>query len=203
MKRKLFLFAALTAVAAFVVSCSKDDEGIIFKASAEQPSDNGKMSFSGRKLLWSADDTISIYDNASPSGLYVPASDPNSSTCDFKHCSGGVASAAPFKAVCPASIHTSADEVTLPAVQRSPDGSLTRLPMYAYGTNENLDFYNLCGVVRFRLSASSDASVRSIAVTTNANTNGAATISGSGTSVTLGTLGGTATTTLSLARRRV
>ncbi|MBQ9473387.1 MAG: hypothetical protein IJU81_03120, partial [Bacteroidales bacterium] len=74
-----------------------------------------------------------------------------------------------------------------------------RLPMYAYGTDENLHFYNLCGVVRFRLSASEAVSVSSIAVTANRNINGVATISGSGTSVSLGAIGsGSATTTLSL-----
>ena len=124
---------------------------------------------------------------------------PASRSCDYEYYSGSAASVAPFKAVTPASIHTAADEVTLPAVQNSADGSLHRLPMYAYGTDENLHFYNLCGVVRFRLSASEAVSVSSIAVTANSNINGVAAISGSGTSVSLGSIGsGTATTTLSL-----
>ena len=225
MKKNLILLAFATVVAAVVVSCSKETgEGMVFRASAEQTTENGnvshsesnggshtlpnqrnvmseanKLSLSGHTLLWSADDTISIYDNASSWGLYVLAGSPGSSRCDYEYYSGSAASVAPFKAVTPASIHTAADEVTLPAVQNSADGSLHRLPMYAYGTDENLHFYNLCGVVRFRLSASEAVSVSSIAVTANSNINGVAAISGSGTSVSLGSIGsGTATTTLSL-----
>ena len=225
MKKNLIFLAFAAAVAAVVVSCSKESgEGMVFRASAEQATENGnvshsesnggshtlpnqrnvmseanKLSLSGHTLLWSADDTISIYDNASSWGLYVLAGSPGSSRCDYEYYSGSAASVAPFQAVTPASMHTAAAEVTLPAVQSSADGSLRRLPMYAYGTDENLHFYNLCGVVRFRLSASEAVSVSSIAVTANRNINGVAAISGSGTSVSLGAIGsGSATTTLSL-----
>ncbi|MBQ9473938.1 MAG: hypothetical protein IJU81_05975, partial [Bacteroidales bacterium] len=169
--RKAFILAAVAAIGILAVSCSKEESKEVqtFKASAEQTSETSKISLSGLSLRWSADDTISIYDNASSHGLYVLAGSPGSSRCDYEYYSGSAASVAPFQAVTPASMHTYANEVTLPAVQSSADGSLRRLPMYAYGTDENLHFYNLCGVVRFRLSASEAVSVSSIAVTANRN----------------------------------
>ncbi|MBQ9473743.1 MAG: hypothetical protein IJU81_04975 [Bacteroidales bacterium] len=203
--KKTFFFAAVAAISILAVSCSKEESKEVqtFKASAEQTAENSKISLSGLQLRWSAGDQISVYDAASNNGVYALSSGEGTNSGEFAHSSGSSVSAAPFSAVYPASIRTGATTVSLPAVQHSADGGLQALPMYAVGDDMELKFHHLCGVVRFRLSASSAASVSSIAVTTNANTNGSATISGSGTSVALGTLGGTATTTLSLARRRV
>ncbi|MBQ9473389.1 MAG: hypothetical protein IJU81_03130 [Bacteroidales bacterium] len=195
--RKVFILAAAAATM-LMASCSKEAENKVFKAEAEAAAESGKVAYSGGSLLWQAGDEVSIYDGSSNSAVYAVASGDGTSRCEFAYSSGSALDAGSYTAVSPAAIRTGVSTISLPATQSSADGSLTGLPMYAVSSSENLKFYNLCGVVRFRLSASSDASVRSIAVTTNANTNGAATISGSGTSVTLGTLGGTATTTLSL-----
>ncbi|MBQ9474447.1 MAG: hypothetical protein IJU81_08585 [Bacteroidales bacterium] len=197
--RKAFILAAAAATM-LMASCSKEESKEVqtFKASAEQTSETSKISLSGLSLRWSAGDQISVYDAASNNGVYALSSGEGTANGEFAHSSGSSVSAAPFSAVYPASIRTGATTVSLPATQSSTDGGLQELPMYAVGDDMELKFHHLCGVVRFRLSASSAVSVSRIAVATDRNTNGAATISGSGSSVTLSTLGGSATTTLSL-----
>ena len=195
--KKVVLLAAVAAIMV-MTSCSKEAGNKVFKAETEAAAESGKISLSGLSLRWSAGDQISVYDNAANNGVYALSSGAGTANGEFAHSSGGTVSAAPFSAVYPAAIRTGASSVSLPATQNSTDGSLQELPMYAVGDDMDLKFYNLCGVVRFRLSASSAASVNSIAVTTNANTNGSATISGSGTSVALSTPSGTSTTTLSV-----
>ena len=199
--RKTFFLAAVAAISILAASCSKEESKEVqtFKACAEQAAENGKIALSGLQLRWSAGDQISVYDNASNSGVYALASGAGTGNGTFGFSSGSSVSAAPYSAVYPASIRTGATTVSLPAVQHTANGGLHELPMYAVGDDMNLKFYHLCGVVRFRLSASSAVSLSTIAVATaGKSTNGSATISGSGSSVALGTLGGTATTTLSL-----
>ena len=195
--RKVFILAAAAATM-LMASCSKEAENKVFKAEAESAAESGKVAYSGGSLLWQSGDEVSIYDGSSNSAVYAVASGDGTSRCEFAYSSGSALDAGSYTAVSPAAIRTGVSTISLPATQSSADGSLTGLPMYAVSSSENLKFYNLCGVVRFRLTASSAASVSSIAVTTNANTNGAATISGSGTSVALSTPSGTSTTTLSV-----
>ena len=198
--KKLFILAAAAATM-LMASCSKEESKEVqtFKASAEQTSETSKISLSGLSLRWSAGDQISVYDAAANNGVYALSSGEGTNSGEFAHSSGSSVSDAPFSAVYPAAIRTGATTVSLPATQSSTDGGLHALPMYAVGDDMELKFHHLCGVVRFRLSASSAVSLSTIAVATaGKNTNGSATVSGSGSSVTLGTLGGTATTTLSL-----
>ena len=85
--RKAFILAAVAAIGILAVSCSKEESKEVqtFKASAEQTSETSKISLSGLSLRWSADDTLSIYDNASSHGLYVLAGSPGSSRCDYEY----------------------------------------------------------------------------------------------------------------------
>ena len=192
--------AVILAVAAMVcmVSCEKDDNGKAktFKATAERSKERSKLSLNDNTLLWGALDSIRIYDNASHNGNYILHSGAGTNEGTFMYSSGTEVSVSPYKAVYPARFYTGSSQVTLPNVQSTTDGSLHELPMYATGASEDLSFYNICGVVRFRLTAASNVSLKSIAVTTNVATNGAATISGSGSSTTIGTPNGTTTTTL-------
>ena len=190
--------AAIAAIGILAVSCSKEiNEKQTFKATAEQAAEQGKLSLSGTTLRWSQNDTISVYDAVGASGLYLSTSTDNTQHTRFAYYSGAGVSEPPYTAVYPASMHTSANTVTLPATQFSHSGALRKLPMYAVSNNANLHFYNLCGVVRFRLSAASDVSLSSITVATvGKTTNGAAVVSNSGTAVELGSLSGTTTTTL-------
>ena len=195
--KKVFFFAAVAVIGILAVSCSKEEKNVqTFKASAEQTSETSKISLSGLSLRWNAGDEISVYDNASNAGVYALSSGAGTASGEFAYSSGSSVSAAPFSAVYPAVIRTGATTVSLPAVQHSANGGLQELPMYAVGDDMDLKFYHLCGVVRFRLSASSAVSVSRIAVGTDRNTNGAATISGSGSSVAITTPSGNNVTTL-------
>ena len=197
--KKSFFLVAVAAIGILAVSCSKEESKEVqtFKASAEQASETSKISLSGLSLRWSSGDQISVYDAASNNGVYALSSGEGTNNGEFAHSSGSSVSVAPFSAVYPAAIRTGAATVSLPAVQHSANGGLQELPMYAVGDDMELKFHHLCGVVRFRLSASSAVSVSRIAVATDRNTNGAATISGSGSSVTLSTPSGSNVTTLS------
>ena len=191
----------ILAVAAMVcmVSCEKDDNGNgtkTFTATAERSQDGSKMSLSDKTLLWSALDSIRIYDNAGHCGNYILTSGTGTSNGTFSYSSGSTVSEGPYKAVYPARFYTGSDQVTLPSMQHTTDGSLHELPMYATSNSVDLSFYNICGVVRFRLTALSNVNLKSIAVTTNVATNGAATISGSDSSTAITTPNGTTTTTL-------
>ena len=223
MKKSLIFLALAAAVAAVVVSCSKEasNDNVVFEATAEQTSESGNVSHSesnggshtlpnqrnvmseankvvlqGSRLLWQAGDRISVYDASLTATVYGLASGAGTANAEYTRVSGSTPSATPYTAVYPAAIRTGASTVSLPEVQHTPDGSLTGMPMYAVSDDMELHFYNLCGVVRFRLSASSAVSVSRIAVGTDRNTNGAATISGSGSSVSLSTPGGNNVTTL-------
>ena len=204
MKTSIRIFLTVIA-AAFVASCAKEGEGVrVFRASAEQATENGKVVLRGSSLHWSAgNDTVSIYDAASNRGLYIANGTSSSATQgavdEFSHLSGGMVSTPPYTAVYPASIRSGAAQVTLPEVQRSTDGSLQSLPMYAVSDNDKLKFYHLGGVVRLRLTASAATSLSSIAITTGSRTTGTASISGSGNTVSLGTPNGSTTTTLLIA----
>lgn len=58
----------------------------------------------------------------------------------------------PFRAYYPATPTTDGVHVKLPAVQTTPDGSLTQFPMYAQSNDNNLAFRNLCGVLKLHLT---------------------------------------------------
>ena len=194
MRATLNIFA-MAVVAILVASCAKDPGRLMVVV--EQPRERGKIELNRNQLSWTTGDTVSIYDGASNHALYVPDAT-GSNTPELVWLSGSVLSAAPYKAVYPSSIHTGAMQVNLPIVQRSSDGRLQSLPMYAEGNDENLKFYHLGGVVRFRLSSSVAVNLSTIAITTGARTTGSATVTGSGSAVRLGTPNGTTTTTLTL-----
>ena len=198
--KKVFFLTAIAAISILAVSCSKEENKDVqtFKATAEQAADDSKISLSGLSLRWSAGDEISVYDNAANNAVYTLSSGAGTANGEFSHSSGSTVSTAPYSAVYPASIRTGANTVLIPSHQDSPDGTLSSLPMYAVGDDMNLKFYHLCGVVRFRLSATSPVSLSFITVTTNSSINGAATITGSGTSVRLSTPSGGNTMVLSL-----
>ena len=215
---KPIVFAAVSAASIFVASCNKGfmPEVTAFTASVEQIADESCQ------LLWNYGDEIAVYDagrnravcrladgNGTANGVFE--SDEQSElarSAMTEHClaeqndrfssnSGTGLSQEPYSAVYPAAISASRDNVSLPAVQRSSDGTLQKPPMYAISTNTNLRFHHLCGVVRFRFTDSLAVSLSSIAVTTaGVNTNGNGTVSGYGTDIALSALDGTATTTL-------
>ncbi|MBQ9474162.1 MAG: hypothetical protein IJU81_07105 [Bacteroidales bacterium] len=194
MSKSMIVFAA---AAALLAGCGKEVDTSVFKATVEPTTENGKVVYSGGRLLWSANDQISVRDASSNTAVYeIASSCVGTANGEYIKSSGADLASGPYTVVYPADIRTSANQVTLPAVQYTPDGSLHGLPMYAVSDDMNLKFYHLCGVVRFRLSATSSVKVIRIAVATNCNTNGSTSISGREKSVRISTPTGNNVTTL-------
>ena len=198
----------VTAVAAAcltVFSCAKDDssdaktDAPVFRATAEATTEHGgKVQYYNGRFLWQADDTEKMYDGAGNESVYaIDPTTAGSTTAAFNYVSGTVPGDGPYTALYPAAMWTNISTVVLPEVQRTPDGRLQGMPMHAVSPHFGMQFHHLCGVVRFRLQASSAVSISRIAVATDRNTNGSATVSGQGTSLSLSTPTGSNVTTLS------
>ncbi|MBQ9473673.1 MAG: hypothetical protein IJU81_04625 [Bacteroidales bacterium] len=203
MRDRAILVATMTAAVLLAVSCQKDGDDKTFIATAEKFNADGKIEFADNALNWSSEDTISVYDAQKSNATYTLNKGEGTGNGEFTYHSGGMINNSPFSVVYPAKIHTEEKQINLPAVQHSTDGSLKQVPMYATITADKknqkefyIDFYHLCGVVCFRVSSSQSVSVSRIAVSTDKNTNGVSSITGSAHSPQLTTPKGTNVTTL-------
>lgn len=195
--RDSFLALSVAVVAALLFAACSDKEATrVFEASTEGGAGNGKVSLSGTAIRWSDDDTIRLFDTYDKAADYRLVSGAGASHAQFAYSSGSDLSGGTVRSVYPASLATSPTQITLPATQTTTDGSLSALPGYAVSNTNSLRYYNICGLVRFRLAATSDVSLCAIAVTTNIPTNGVASLSGSATSTAITTPSGSTTTTL-------
>lgn len=164
MKKSLLAISALLVLSALsITSCQKDKVGpVSFEATMEYcEDDDGKTAFTNGTMQWVSGDQIKVFGTAG-SGVYQ-ASVRNGGRATFNVVSGD-AGEAPYRAFYPASAANDNGTVELPVVQVTEDGSLTGFPMYAQGSSTNLDFKNLCGVLRMRLQKSG-VSITAIEVT--------------------------------------
>lgn len=196
MKKSLLTLLSLTSLIAFsLTSCQKESVGTTtFEATLEDcQDDDSKTAFTNGTMLWSTDDQIKVFGTAG-SGVYQ-ATVRNNGRATF-HCVSGDAGSAPYRAVYPASAANDDGTVELPVVQVTTDGSLTGFPMYAQGSSTNLDFKNLCGVLRLRLKKSG-VSITAIEVTGDIELSGDFTVNYNGGNPSLTYSGhGTKTTIL-------
>lgn len=144
-------------------SCQKETVvTTTFEATMEEcEDDDGKVAFTNGTMQWVTGDQIKVF-GATGSGVYQ-ATVQSTGRATF-HCVEGDAGEAPYRAVYPASAANDDGTVELPVVQVTEDGSLTGFPMYAQGSSTNLNFKNLCGVLRMRLQKSG-VSITAIEVT--------------------------------------
>ena len=189
------------AIVAFVVllfmgGCSKENGPQEFRATITRPTDDQKISLSGTKLYWASGDKIRVYDELSNQADYILTGGVSASRGVFKFDDGAVLSSGPYSVVYPADARTGVHQINLPYIQYTPDGSLCDVPLYGETSSTSVDFYHMCGVVRFRLSASTDVSLSRITLATDLNTNGTSTFSGSGTSVAVTAPNGNNVTTM-------
>ena len=164
MKKSVLVLSALSALFAIsFTSCQKDKVvATSFTATLEEcQDDDGKTAFTNGTMQWVSGDQIKVFGSAG-SGVYE-ASVRGAGGTTFNVVSGD-AGAAPYRAVYPASAANDDGTIELPVVQVTEDGSLTGFPMYAESDGTNLDFKNLCGVLRMRLQKSG-VSVTAIEVT--------------------------------------
>ena len=185
LKKALITVCMVAVSALFFPSCSKDGDHKVFRATAEHATGIGKVSYTGSDLQWQNGDEIAIYDGGNARAIYGLTSGAGTLRGVFAYCSGATLAAGPYTAVYPAAECTAVNGVNLPEVQHTSDGSLHDIPLYAVSNNSTLPFYHTCGVVHFRLRAASAVKLSRIAVSANSNINGAALITGNGTSTRL------------------
>ena len=175
MKRNILkaAFAAIAIIA--IVSCEDrivvpevtsepvGKAGLVFTATTETAaatktalSQNG----AAYDVLWQNGDEITIVDGAANVGVYSTTSTTTSGT--FSHKSGDVVATPNYTAYYPASMY-SGGTLTLPDIQVYTPGNITEAPMYATSSTSNLEFKNLCGILRLNITTSmSSQKVRSI-----------------------------------------
>ncbi len=162
-KAVLTLLTISSLLALGLTSCQKDAVGTTtFTATLEDCQDeDGKTVLTGTSMQWTTGDRIKVFGTAG-SGVYE-ATVRNGGGTTFA-CVEGDAGGAPYRAVYPASAANDDGTIELPVVQVTTDGSLTGFPMYTESNGTNLDFKNLCGILRLRLQKSG-VSITAIEVT--------------------------------------
>lgn len=176
MKKYFSFLVLLTAFAA----CDKAEQfeiddpapatssDIVFKASIEEPqltkttlSNDGE---GGYNILWAATDRIGI---KCPSrySMYRPSEEAATSSLIYVTGLDGGVTGYPVEAYYPSTLYTKeAGVASLPIERSVTNGVLTEFPMYAYSSDENLSFKNLCGVLRLQLSGTGDAQIGTIVI---------------------------------------
>ena len=187
MKKYLFgltvLFAAMT-----ISSCQREPivrgdgqvEGVaVFSATIESGATKTALNKNGEyyDVLWRSGDAIAVVDNAANKGVYTTES--VTSHADFTLRSGDAATTPDYKAWYPAGIYNNGTP-TLPAVQTymegrsAAEGNICQAPMYAESGTSNLDFKNLCGIVKLNITtALATIKVRRIVLSADEGMSGA------------------------------
>lgn len=162
-KTVLTLLTISSLLALGLASCQKDAVvTTTFTATLEDcQEEDGKTVLTGTSMQWTTGDKIKVFGTAG-SGVYE-ATVRNGGGTTFT-CVEGDAGGAPYRAVYPASAANDDGTIELPVVQVTTDGSLTGFPMYTESNGTNLDFKNLCGILRLRLQKSG-VSITAIEVT--------------------------------------
>lgn len=164
MKKAVLILLTISSLLALgLTSCQKDAVGTTtFTATLEDcQEEDGKTVLTGTSIQWTTGDRIKVFGTAG-SGVYE-ATVRNGGGTTFT-CLEGDAGGAPYRAVYPASAANDDGTIDLPVVQVTTDGSLTGFPMYTESNGTNLDFKNLCGILRLRLQKSG-VSITAIEVT--------------------------------------
>lgn len=182
----------MLAAAMVFTACRKDDDNLVTLNVnlSDYTGSNTKMYVdASRYTHWTSGDQVDINGTTSPVDL-----------SGEKAKITGVATAASYTAIYPASIVTGTNTVTLPAEQTySVDGSGNQIiaaPMAAYTTGTTLAFENICALIKVDVTPNTDLTMERIIVTSSStNLCGSASIDFSGTP-TLGALSGSKTVTL-------
>lgn len=183
MKRNLLSLFSLLFLLGLVslTSCKKEETtagGKQFRAVMEDCTDihNAKTVLNGTALEWVSGDRVHVMGN-STIGVYTATPQSPATTAVLTLAEGRGVEDGTYLAYYPAEIYYDFQTVTLPAVQTSADGSLRGFPMFCYSTTDELQFKNLCGVLKLNLQKPG-TTVTSISVTANTFINGRFTING-------------------------
>lgn len=162
--KKIMTYAAFSAIAILAVfSCQKDiredthedpveKPAIVFSATTEEPVTKTALSgndLEGYVVNWANGDEITIVDAASNAGVYSTTSTTAQGT--FTYASGAEVSVPDYAAYYPASLYNGGTP-TLPDIQTYTPGNIVGAPMYATSSTTDLQFKNLCGILRLNVT---------------------------------------------------
>lgn len=177
----IFMLASCESLFTIYPAVESVDSTITFTASTENKAETRtSLSYSADEngmysLTWNRGDEISIYDGTSTA--VFSTDDSYSATAEFEHKSGEIdKNATSYTAFYPASI--TVDNMVLPSQQIYTSHGITNFPMYAYSTSKNLQFKNICGILKLSMKTkeSTDVSVSSISVSSEKGMSGTFTI---------------------------
>lgn len=168
-KNNYSVLAVLVLVTLFtLVSCQKDEDGkVLFRATIESPTQQGKTAITSVGVMtWLDGDRIAVYDGKTSSTPCILSATPtgDGKTADFVPVLGEEPKNGAYFAIYPADIAEGYNTVSLPS-EYSYNDSRFDAPMYAYSTDDQLMFKNLCSVVQFNLTASK--AISSIVIATD------------------------------------
>lgn len=188
MKKSIFTLSAIALVAFGISSCQKEEATAQLPQQFRACADNSAKTHMGADNYteWNSDDQIRIgFQTGTDGAVYTATPDATDATwADFSHVSGST-SGTPLYAVYPASIAQgqAGNQVVLPAVQNSADGSFAGAPMVADFSTVDLSdpmprvkFQNLCGMMKIHLQQGG-VNISEIAVIADQQLNGTYTIS--------------------------
>lgn len=185
--RLLFIIAAIFMLAScespFTIypTVESVDSTITFTANTENKAETRtSLSYSANEngmysLTWNRGDEISIYDGTNTA--VFSTDDSYSATAEFKQKTGETdKNAASYTAFYPASI--TVDNMVLPSQQTYVSNGILDFPMYACSTSRNLQFKNICGILKISMKTkeSTDVSVSSISVSSEKGMSGTFTV---------------------------
>ena len=177
----IFLLASCESLFTIYPTVESMDSTITFTANTESKAETRtSLSYSADEngmysLTWNRGDEISIYDGTS-TGVFS-TDDSYSATAEFKQKRGETdKNAAFYTAFYPASI--TVDNMVLPSQQTYVSNGILDFPMYAYSTDRNLQFKNICGILKISMKTkeSTDVSVSSISVSSEKGMSGTFTV---------------------------
>lgn len=155
MKKLINSFLATALMALVLVSCKEEPEVTIshFTISQERCLDqlNGSSYLDETNLSWKAGDQAMVFGSDENEAIFsITPSLINYESAEMDYTEGHLSSA-PYKAIYPASLASSCNTVELPAIQTSEDGRLVLCPMYGETSTDQLQFKNICGVLKVHL----------------------------------------------------
>lgn len=177
----IFMLASCESLFTIYPTVESVDSTITFTANTESEAETRtSLSYSADEnglysLTWNKGDEISIYDGTSTS--VFSTDDSYSATAEFEQQTGETdKNAVSYTAFYPASI--TVNNMVLPSQQRYVSNGILNFPMYAYSTNRNLQFKNICGILKVSVKTkeSTDVSVSSISVSSEKGMSGTFTV---------------------------
>ena len=186
MKKRLFFLAAIGVLA--LSACVKEplitnapeetDAHVVFSAATESAATRTSLDGNdqdGYTVNWQDGDQITVIAQG-PLAHYSTTS--TTTRASFTYVDGTESQYGPFQAWYPASIKTSI-QMKLPDTQYYVADNIQGFPMYATSNNTNLQFKNLCGIIRLDISTTqSNMKVSTIALSADQGMSGSFTISG-------------------------